>query len=67
MVRDFTAVGGYYACDDCCHMPVLNDYGDAEYRASAEVRRLIRSLDPYRLMFGSIACGESKFLSRTWS
>ena len=47
------------ACDDCCHMPVLNKYGDAEYCATAEVRKLIRSLDPYRLMFGSIACGET--------
>ena len=27
--------------DDCCHMPVLNEYGDAEYRATAVVRTAI--------------------------
>ena len=59
MVRDHPAVGGYYACDDCCHMPVLNEYGDIEYRMEAAVKGIIRPLDPWRLMFGSIACGET--------
>ena len=40
-------------------MPVLNEYGDAEYRMEAAVKRIIREIDPYRLMFGSI-------VSRPW-
>jgi len=59
MVMNHTAVGGYYACDDCCHMPVLNEYGDIEYRMEATVKQIIREVDPWRLMFGSIACGET--------
>ena len=59
MVKDHPAIGGYYACDDCCHMPVLNEYGDIEYRMEAVVKGIIREIDPYRLMFGSIACGET--------
>ncbi len=59
MVMNHTAVGGYYACDDCCHMPVLNEYGDVEYRMEAAVKAIIREIDPWRLMFGSIACGET--------
>lgn len=59
MVMDHPAVAGYYACDDCCHMPVLNEYGDIEYRMEAAVKKIIREVDPWRLMFGSIACGET--------
>ena len=59
MVMDHPAIGGYYACDDCCHMPVLNEYGDVEYRMEAAIKGMIRQIDPYRLMFGSIACGET--------
>ena len=40
-------------------MPVLNEYGDAEYRMEAAVKGIIRKIDPWRLMFGSIACGET--------
>ena len=54
MVRDHPAIAGYYACDDCCHMPVLDEYGPVEYQALAQVKTLIRSLDKYRLMFGTI-------------
>lgn len=36
-------------------------YGNVEYVALAKIRDMIRDLDPYRLMFGTIACGE------TWS
>ena len=74
-------MGGYYACDDCCHMRDLDEYGDAEYRALVEVanllhtrnlnpnpnclevRRMVRSVDPYHLMFGTIACGEPWYWS----
>lgn len=43
----------------CCHMPVLNGYGDVEYRMEAAIKGMIREVDPWRLMFGSIACGET--------
>ena len=33
--------------------------GDAEYRASEAIKRMIFAEDPHRLMFGSIACGET--------
>jgi hypothetical protein len=57
MVKEHPAIGGFYACDDCCHMPVLSKYGPVEYQALVEVKAIVRSLDPYHLMFGSIACG----------
>ena len=63
MVKDSPSIGGYYACDDCCHMNVLNQYGDAEYRALSAVRDVVRSVDPYHLMFGTIACGETWYWS----
>jgi hypothetical protein len=34
-------------------------YGDIEYRMEAAVRSIVREVDPWRLMFGSIACGET--------
>ena len=40
-------------------MDVLNAHGDAEYRGSEQVKRMVRSVDPYHLMFGTIACGET--------
>ena len=43
MVRGYAAVAGYYTCDDCCHMPMLNEYGPAEYEASAPRERCGRS------------------------
>ena len=47
------------ACDDCCHMNTLQAYGNVEYVALAKIRDMIRELDPYHLMFGTIACGET--------
>ncbi len=39
------------------HGPSID--GDAEYRASEQIKRMIFAEDPHRLMFGSIACGET--------
>ena len=39
------------------HGPLID--GDAEYRASEQIKRMIFAEDPHRLMFGSIACGET--------
>ena len=62
-VMSHPAIGGYYACDDCCHMPTLDAFGDAEYRALAKIKAMIREIDPYHLMFGTIACGETWYWS----
>eukprot|EP00947_MAST-08B_sp_MAST-8B-sp1_P005831 g5831.t1 len=62
-IKDHPAIGGYYACDDCCHMDVLDEYGPVEYENLAVVRERIAQLDPYHLMFGTVACGETWYWS----
>ena len=61
--KDHPAVGGWYACDDCCHMTELDAYGPAEYVALAKIKALIYELDPYHVMFGTVACGETWYWS----
>eukprot|EP00937_MAST-01D_sp_MAST-1D-sp2_P001781 g1781.t1 len=62
-LRQHPAIGGWYACDDCCHMAVLDPFGPVEYEWLAEAKRRIRRLDPYHLMFGTVACGETWYWS----
>ena len=57
----FPAVAGYYSCDDCCHV-VRGKFAGAEYTAIASIHdHIFTKLDPYRLMFGTIACGEVRW------
>ena len=62
-VRGHPAIGGYYACDDCCHMSDLDTYGPKEYEALATIKGMVREIDPWHLMFGTIACGEPWYWS----
>ena len=51
------------ACDDCCHMDDLDTYGPKEYEALATIKGMVREIDPWHLMFGTIACGEPWYWS----
>tara|TARA_B100000475_G_scaffold97993_1_gene71163 strand:+ start:105 stop:530 length:426 start_codon:yes stop_codon:yes gene_type:complete len=44
-------------------MTELDAYGPAEYVALAKIKALIYDLDPYHVMFGTVACGETWYWS----
>jgi hypothetical protein len=58
LVKDHPAVAAFYGCDDCCHMDVIAARGMAEMQEIAKIKREIFQLDPYHLIWGSIACRE---------
>ena len=49
------AFGGYYGCDDCCHMG--SNKNEHEYRGIEKIREAIYAIDPYHLFIGSSTCG----------
>lgn len=55
LVRDHPAFGGYYACDDCCHMGANRD--EHEYRGIEAIRQRIYEWDPFHPFIGSSTCG----------
>ena len=50
-MRATIAFGGYYACDDCCHMGTNKN--EHEYRGIEKIRQAIYDIDPYHLFIGS--------------
>lgn len=58
-LRHHPAVGGYYGCDDCCHVN-RGSYAGLEYAGIAQIKEeIFNNYDPYHPMFGTIACGET--------
>ena len=41
---------------DCCHPGVVQQYGPAQFFALAKIHAIIRKVDPYHLVFGTVAC-----------
>ena len=56
-VRNHPGLGGYYGCDDCCHVGTTEATHHREYNAIAAIKAAIFKLDPYHLVYGTIACG----------
>ena len=57
-LRHHPAVGGYYGCDDCCHVN-RGSFAGLEYAGIAAIKEeIFMNYDPYHPMFGTIACGE---------
>ena len=54
------ALAGWYGCDDCCNKGKNRGRapGDTQLAGFAEVRRTLRRVDPYHLVFGTVACGD---------
>ena len=41
---------------DCCHPGVVQQYGPAQFFTLAKIHAIIRKVDPYHLVFGTVAC-----------
>ncbi len=49
------AYAGAYGCDDCCHVSFF-EKAWLEYETIAKVKTAMANVDPYHLIFGTIAC-----------